>query len=184
MYRLLVILSLVTITAHAQVQLSAHPNLKITAINGEAVNQSPFAPVRYDFTLPAGPTTISARYERLFDLRGDSHDYLRSQNVTISGNLSDNHSYQLTLTDNPERYSDAKEYAKKPTILLTQNGEVLASQSTSGQKRSLLTNVGALFTGNTTPPTTQNKNTLAQFVTLWQQANEEERQQIREWVQQ
>lgn len=187
--------------SYADVQLLVDPHIKVTAINGEAITQSPFRPLQTQFTLGAGVSVITAKYERLYDLSRDDHDIVRSKDITVSADLTDNQSYRLTLLKVPERYDEAKQYAKSPTLAITQNGQTIASQNTTQSSSGLLDNIGALFgyqkssTANnqkaiqaiqnpapTAPVTAARNNTLDQFMQLWLQASEEEREKIRQWI--
>lgn len=182
MRRLFIILGLIATSASAQVQLNVQPNIKVLAINGQSINRNPFAPVQQHFDLPAGETSISARYERLFDLRGRAHDYLRSQEITLTADLADNQHYHLTLSDDPDHYDSAKRYAKQPTLILSQQGQVIAKQSADGNRQGqLLTNINALFNADKTQ-TAKPSDHFQAFIELWQTADETERQKIRQWL--
>lgn len=131
-----------SIPAFAQVTLNVGDNVVVTAINGQEVKTSMFRdPVR-TFTLEPGQHVITAKYQRLYDLRGDEHDILRSDNISIPVELQDNRTYTLVMANQPEAYRRAKDYAKKPTLaLVDSNSQTIASQQAQGSSD------GGIFSG-------------------------------------
>ena len=75
---------------------------------------------------------ITAKYDRLYALLLDEHDYLRSGNVSVAAEMADNQTYRLTMPNQPEDYAAAKEYAKRPTLAIQLNNTVIASQESVG----------------------------------------------------
>ncbi len=138
---LLVTASSVSMLAQADVTLLVDDNIKVTAINGQEIKQSPFQPLKKSFTLQPGQHAITAKYDRLYNLPRDEHDYLRSGNVSVVAEMSDNQTYRLTMPNQPEDYSAAKKYAAQPTLAVQQNNTVVASQ------QSMAGNEGGLFSG-------------------------------------
>lgn len=150
------IMSLVGMTsAVAQVTLNVDDNIVVTAINGQEVKTGLFANPKKTYSLEAGKHVITAKYTRLFDLAGDNHDVLRSSNITIPVELADNQSYQLVMVGQPDNYAQAKEYVKKPTLAVMQNGRTLASQQptdidgSSGLFGGITNAIGGIFGGGT-----------------------------------
>ncbi|WP_289054816.1 DUF2057 family protein [uncultured Psychrobacter sp.] len=131
----------VSMLSHAAVTLLVDDHIKVTAINGQEVQQSAFQPLTKKFTLQPGTHAITAKYDRLYNLRRDEHDYLRSGNVSVTAQLADNQTYRLTMPDQPEAYEAAREYAKRPTLAVEQNNTVIASQQSLGNQQ------GGLFSG-------------------------------------
>lgn len=194
---------LCTTPALAEVQLLVDDNIKVTAINGEAITQSPFRPLQKEFKLGAGTAVITAKYERLFDLNRKDHDVVRSKDITISATLADG-TYRLTMPNVPSHYNDVKEYVKTPKLAILNGTTVVSEQAASHTSSTgLLSGIGAMFgRGNSvtdnqkviaainqTPaqPSSQtqsrpNATVLDKFMELWLSANEEERQKIRQWV--
>lgn len=126
-------LAAVSAPAVAQVTLNVGDNVVVTAINGQEVKTSMFRDPTRTFTLEPGKHVITAKYQRLYDLRGDEHDILRSDNVSIPVELQDNRTYTLVMANQPEAYSRAKDYAKKPTLaLVDSNSQTIASQQAQG----------------------------------------------------
>ncbi len=211
---LLIGASSVSMLSHAAVTLLVDDNIKVTAINGQELKQSVFQPLTKEFTLQPGKHVITAKYDRLYNLRRDEHDYLRSGNVSVAAEMMDNQTYRLTMPNQPEDYAAAKEYAEKPTLAIQQGNTVVASQqsvSSGGGLFSGLGNaLGGVFSGggdaqlqnqraiaaldqpSTTNQTvvTQTSNTatsastLDQFMQLWLKATPTEREKIRQWIQQ
>lgn len=206
----LAVVALVTasVSSMAQVTLNVGENTIVTAINGQEVKNSLFTEPKRVFKLEAGKHVITAKYERLYDLRGDNHDMLRSSNISLPVELSDNQSYELIMANQPEYYNQAKEYAKQPTLAIRQNGQILASQqatdtNNNGIFSGLGTALGGMFGGGnkavqvnqqaisalgtsaiaTPVATPKADNTLDQFMQLWLKASPEEREKIRQWVQ-
>lgn len=201
------LLTSISISSMAQVTLNVGENTIVTAINGQEVKNSLFAKPKRVFQLEAGKHVITAKYERLYDLRGDNHDVLRSNNISLPVELSDNQNYELVMANQPEYYPEAKEYAKQPTLAIRQNGQVLASQQTTdSDNKGIFSGIGnalgGMFGGNkavqanqqtitalgTSLPATQalsqkSDNTLDQFMQLWLTASPEEREKIRQWIQ-
>lgn len=118
---------LATTTSFAKATLIADEHTQITAINGDAVNQGLLQQHNHKFELHAGRHVITARYDRLYNIGHDNHDFVRSQNITIDTNLADNQTYTLSMNA-PEHYQDAKEYAKAPTLSLSNNGKTIAQK--------------------------------------------------------
>lgn len=131
----------VSMLSHAAVTLLVDDHIKVTAINGQEVQQSAFQPLIKKFTLQPGTHAITAKYDRLYNLRRDEHDYLRSGNVSVTAQLADNQTYRLTMPNQPEAYEAAREYAKRPTLAVEQNNTVIASQQSLGNQQ------GGLFSG-------------------------------------
>lgn len=201
------LLTSISISSMAQVTLNVGENTIVTAINGQEVKNSLFAKPKRVFQLEAGKHVITAKYERLYDLRGDNHDVLRSNNISLPVELSDKQNYELVMANQPEYYPEAKEYAKQPTLAIRQNGQVLASQQTTdSDNKGIFSGIGnalgGMFGGNkavqanqqtitalgTSLPATQalsqkSDNTLDQFMQLWLTASPEEREKIRQWIQ-
>ncbi|MBE0441984.1 MAG: DUF2057 family protein [Psychrobacter sp.] len=138
---LLIGASSIPMLSQADVTLLVDDHIKVTAINGQEVKQSAFQPLTKQFTLAPGQHAITAKYDRLYDLRRDEHDYLRSGNVSVTAQLADNQTYRLTMPNQPEDYTAAKEYAKSPTLAVQQDDVVIASQ------QSMSNNQGGLFSG-------------------------------------
>lgn len=182
----------------AQVQLLVDENIKVTAINGKEVKHGALQPLRREFSLDAGRHVISARYDRLFDLTRGEHDYVKSGNVTVTADLADNQTYHLTMPNQPNTHKEAKEYAKSPTLAITQNNNIIITQEKSdGSQAGLLSSLGGLFGRDNvavidnqqaiaaiTPsaPTPTTKDNLDGFMQLWLNASPEEREKIRQWI--
>ena len=123
-------------------------HIKVTAINGQELTQSVLQPLTKSFTLQPGKHVITAKYDRLYDLRRDEHDYLRSGNVSVAAELLDNQTYRLTMPNQPEDYAAAKKYAERPTLAIQQNNTVIASQeSVGGSSNSLFSGLGKALGG-------------------------------------
>ncbi|MBH0066348.1 DUF2057 family protein [Psychrobacter sp. SZ93C1] len=138
---LLIGASSVSMLSQAEVTLLVDDHIKVTAINGQELQQSAFQPLVKKFTLEPGQHAITAKYDRLYNLPRDEHDYLRSGNVSVTAQLADNQTYRLTMPSQPEEYKAAREYAKRPTLAVQQNNTVIASQ------QSMANNQGGLFSG-------------------------------------
>ncbi len=196
------------IPSFADVTLTVGDHVKVTAINGQAITQSPFQPLKKQFTLQAGQQVITAKYDRLYDLRSDEHDYLRSDNVTVTANLADNQTYTLAMLNQPEKYDQAKEYAKAPTLAILSGDTVVSQQTAEAKTGGLFSSIGAMFgrgdsavvenqkvisavqqtqpaqASQATQPAQAQRpsNTLDSFMQLWLNASDEEREKIRQWV--
>ena len=138
----------VSILSQAAVTLLVDNHIKVTAINGQELTQSVLQPLTKSFTLQPGKHVITAKYDRLYDLRRDEHDYLRSGNVSVAAELADNQTYRLTMPNQPEDYAAAKKYAERPTLAIQQNNTVIASQeSVGGSSNSLFSGLGKALGG-------------------------------------
>ncbi|PNK59755.1 DUF2057 family protein [Psychrobacter sp. FDAARGOS_221] len=135
--------------AHAEVTLQVDDNIKVTAINGKTVNSSPFMPIKKNFTLQPGQHVITAKYDRLYDLRRDEHDYLRSANITVTADMKDNQTYRLAMPGQPEKYEEAKKYVKAPTLAIMQGNTTIAQASGgSNDEGGLFSSISSIFTGS------------------------------------
>lgn len=125
----------------------------------------------------------------------------------MTANLVDNQTYQLVMPNQPEKYDDAKEYAESPTLAIMQGSQVIASQNTQTSGGGLLSGVGSAIGGmfggdsavnannqaiaavqSSTPATTattvsSTASTKDQFMQMWLNASEEDREKIRQWIQ-
>ena len=138
----------VSMLSQAAVTLLVDNHIKVTAINGQELTQSVLQPLTKSFTLQPGKHVITAKYDRLYDLRRDEHDYLRSGNVSVAAELVDNQTYRLTMPNQPEDYAAAKKYAERPTLAIQQNNTVIASQeSVGGSSNSLFSGLGKALGG-------------------------------------
>lgn len=138
---LLVAAGSTSMLSQAAVTLLVDDHIKVTAINGQELTQSLLQPLTKSFTLQPGKHVITAKYDRLYDLRRDEHDYLRSGNISVAAELADNQTYRLTMPNQPEDYAAAKAYAERPTLAIQQNNTIIASQESVGG------NNGGLFSG-------------------------------------
>ena len=138
----------VSMLSQAAVTLLVDDHIKVTAINGQELTQSILQPLTKSFTLQPGKHVITAKYDRLYDLRRDEHDYLRSGNVSVAAELVDNQTYRLTMPNQPQDYASAKKYAERPTLAIQQNNSVIASQeSVGGSSNSLFSGLGKALGG-------------------------------------
>ncbi|MDY3306923.1 MAG: DUF2057 domain-containing protein [Psychrobacter sanguinis] len=197
--------------AHAEVTLSVDDNIKVTAINGQQVNSSPFQSLKKSFNLQPGKHVITAKYDRLYDLRNDEHDYLRSGNVTVTAEMQDNQTYRLAMPGQPEKYEEAKQYAKAPTLAVMKGSQVVSKSTGVIEEGGLFSSITSLFgsndaqmenqkaiaainadgkssSSNAIAPVSTNSNsaqadTLDRFMQLWLQATPDEREKIRQWIQ-
>lgn len=134
--------------AFAEAKLLVENYVKVTAINGKEVRHNALQPLKREFNLEAGRHVITARYDRLFDLTRGDHYYLKSANVTVTADLADNQTYQLTMPNQPTHYQDAKEYIKSPTLAVSQNGQIIAQESVTVQREGILSSLGNMFGRN------------------------------------
>ena len=196
------------VSAQAAVTLLVDDNIKVTAVNGQEVKQGLFQPLTKELTLEPGRHVVTAKYDRLYELSGDNHDYLRSGNISVAAQLEDNQTYRLTMPGQPEAYREAKKYAEQPTLAIERDNQVIAQQESINEGGGLFSGISskiggmfggsnaqaanqqaiaALETANTsTAPTAVNPNntsTLDKFMQLWLQATPDEREKIRQWIQ-
>jgi len=133
-------------STQAAVTLLVDDNIKVTAINGQELKQGLFQENTKKFTLQPGKHVITAKYDRLFNLRRDEHDYLRSANVSVAADMMDNQTYRLIMPNQPNDYETAKDYAKRPTLAVSQNGNIIASQqSTSNNNSGIFSGLNKAF---------------------------------------
>ena len=131
----------VSMLSQAAVTLLVDDNIKVTAINGQELKQSLFQELTQEFTLQPGQHVITAKYDRLYDISRNDHDYLRSGNISVAANMADNQTYRLTMPNQPEDYAAAKKYAERPTLAIQQGNKIIASQQSVGG------NDGSIFSG-------------------------------------
>lgn len=208
----LALLSATSLSALAQVTLNVGENVVVTAINGQEVKNGMFTKPISHFDLEPGKHVITAKYTRLFELSGDNHDVLRSSNISLPVELADNQTYQLVMEGQPNSYTQAKDYVKKPVLAIVQNGKTLASQQATDSNNSSIFSglgnaLGGVFGGgnkalqsnqqtiaslegksaNTIPAiapvATASTDTLDQFMQLWLKATPAEREKMRQWIQ-
>lgn len=144
---------LASVTAQAAVTLLVDDHIKVTAVNGQEMKNGLFQSPTKQLTLEPGRHVITAKYDRLYNLPRDEHDYLRSGNISVTADLQDNQTYHLSMLGQPEDYEQAKEYAQHPTLAIQQNNQVIAKQdSINSQRGGLLSGVtqaiGGIFGGN------------------------------------
>ncbi len=140
--------SSISMLSHAAVTLLVDDNIKVTAINGQELTQSVFQPLTKEFTLQPGQHVITAKYDRLYKLRRDEHDYLRSKNISVAADMADNQTYRLTMPNQPEAYDAAKEYVKSPTLAVQQGNTIIASQeSVAGSNGGIFSGLGKALGG-------------------------------------
>lgn len=198
-----------TTSAFAQVQLTVDNNIKVIAIDGQEIRHGLLQPLQQNFTIEAGRHVITARYDRLYNLRNNEHDYLKSNNVTVTVDLADNQTYQLIMPNQPNSYTAAKEYVKAPSLAITYNGNIITQESINEGRAGVLGGIkgaiGSLFgrgesasnsnqkaivvinqaSGNTVAinqAPIANADSLDGFMQLWLNASDEERKKIRQWI--
>ena len=143
---LAIAVALVSSPAVAAVTLHVDDHIKVTAINGQAITHSMLQPLKREFTLSPGRQVITAKYDRLYELRGrDDHDYLRSDNITVTAELADNQTYRLVMPNQPEAYDEAKEYAKAPSLAIMHGNTLIAQESNRQKSGGILSSIGSLF---------------------------------------
>ena len=204
---------LASISAQAAVTLLVDDHIKVTAVNGQEIKQGLFQPLTKELTLEPGRHVITAKYDRLYDLPRDNHDYLRSGNISVAAQLEDNQTYRLTMPGQPEEYKQAKDYAEHPTLAIEQNNQIIAQQESINNERGGLFSgvtqaIGGIFGGGNAQASNQqaisaleqptgnastaaqssqnnaaNASTLDKFMQLWLQATPAEREKIRQWIQ-
>ncbi len=139
-------------TVQAEVTLLVDDHIKVTAINGQAVNTSFLKDPAKQYTLQAGQHVITAKYSRLYNLNKNNHDFVRSGNITISAKMDDKQTYRLIMPNQPEQYAKAKKFAKSPTLAIMHDNQIIASQNIQSSGGSLLSGVssklGGWFGGN------------------------------------
>ncbi len=202
---LAIVLSMTSGFAYSAVTLHVEDNIKVTAINGQAVNKGVFSRDKMQFNLQAGKHVITARYDRMFNFSRDKHDYIKSGNVTVTADLADNKSYKLVMPNQPKSYTQAKQFAKNPTLAIKLGNQTLASQSNQVAENGLFSKaeqkISSLFSKNnavndnvkviasiaqnapqTTMTMNSNNSTLDQFMKIWLKATPAERERIRAWI--
>lgn len=197
-------LALLAVPAFAEVKLNVDENIKVIAINGQEIKHGLLQPLQKQFTLQAGQHMITARYDRLFNLRNQDHDYLKSDNISLAVELADNQTYELVMPNQPNSYQAAKEYAKSPVLAVAHNGKIIAEQAKTDSRTGVFASMGASLNGllgrnqpaviasqpqaTSTPtpatPEVAPKGSLDNFMQLWLDASEAEREKIRQWVKQ
>ena len=198
----------VSALSHADATLFVDDHIKVTAINGQELKQSIFQSSPKKFNLKPGQHVVTAKYDRLYNLGHDDHDYLRSGNISVAAELMDNQTYRLTMPNQPEAYEAAKEYAEQPTLAVQQGNTIIASQQSTKSDGGLFSGLGkalgGVFNGggdaeaqnqsviaslesNGTQPiaplaAAKTTNTLDSFMQLWLQATPAEREKMRQWI--
>lgn len=164
--------------AVAAVQLVAAPDVRITAINGKAVNNHLFTKEQHEFTLPAGQTTITVRYDRLFEQRGGDHEYIKSRDITLAADLVDNARYQLTATQSPKSLDTARQFAKSPQFsVIAQNARAVPVQVVAQTDNNPLALIGNLLKNDD-----EKVDNYSKFVQLWAASDEATRARIVQYI--
>lgn len=186
MKKIILLTLLCTQSALADATLQSADFVKITSIDGQSINQGLLQKQQNQFALPAGKHTITARYDRLYHINRNNHDYLRSKDVVLEADFADNMHYTLRWHNMPTRYDEAKTYAKQPILLLTQNGQEQAKSDVQVHTNTTIGTMigGVLGLNSDTDATIKALPVLDQFMQLWFIADEQERVKIREWLQQ
>lgn len=115
----------------ADAEISVPESVIVLAIDGQETGNTGFFSKKHTtYTLPAGEHTLTARYDRLFELNtSDDHDIVRSNGVTIKVVLSDQQAYTLGWQPEPQTHEEAIAFAKQPTLIVTAaGGNIIASQ--------------------------------------------------------
>lgn len=133
--------------AQAEVTLQVDDNIKVTVINGQSVSTGIFEEPIKSFTLEPGKHVITAKYDRLYILPRDEHDYLRSNNITVTAEMMDNQTYRLAMLNQPEDYNKAREYVKKPTLAVMKGSQIIAQETSLNQDKGLFAGLSSLFGG-------------------------------------
>lgn len=198
--------------AFAQVKLVVDEHIKVTAINGQEIKHGLLQPLQREFTLKNGKHVITARYDRLFDLNRE-HDYVKSGNVTVTATLADGEfelvmPNQPTSYQSAKEYAKnpSLAIAQNGKIIAQEN----VSEERTGILSGVGVNLGGIFnrndaltanqkviasldTGTATPTTSvasQNSDkpakaddNLDDFMKIWLNSSEAERDKIRQWIQ-
>lgn len=133
--------------AQAAVTLQVDDNIKVTAINGQELNQGLFQPLQQTFTLEPGNHVITAKYDRLFEFANDKHDYLRSKNISVAATMQDNQTYRLTMPGQPTDYQAAKSFAEQPKLAIQLGDTVISEQQAAASQGGLFSGLGSAIGG-------------------------------------
>lgn len=176
--------STTTAIAWADAEVSVPESVVVLGIDGqETGNTGLFSKKHTTIKLPAGEHTITARYDRLFQLNADDHDVVRSKGVTVRAVFADQQSYALAWQGEPDEHDAAVSFAKQPTLLVKAlDGRVVASQKGAlTQSTSLMSAVMQGYS-NLTTSNEGKTDALQHLQTLWGQATTEQRKQFKQWL--
>jgi uncharacterized protein YccT (UPF0319 family) len=173
----------------ADAKVAVPENVIVLAIDGqETGNSGFFAKKLTTYKLPAGEHTITARYDGVFAVtNSDNDDIVRSNGVTIRATLTDKQVYNLGWQPEPKTHEDALEFIKQPTLVIrAASGNIVASQLGAVAPTTSL--IGGVIHGidriaSSIVPTSS-ITPLQQLQTTWQQANSEQKEQFRIWINQ
>ncbi len=180
-------LGLVAVTtasvAWADAEVSVPESVVVLGIDGqETGNTGLFSKKHTTIRLPAGEHTITARYDRLFQLNADDHDVVRSKGVTVRAVFADQQNYVLGWQPEPDDHDAAIAFAKQPTLVIKTGGQVVASQKgILTQSPSLISAVMQGYSNLTTSNDGQT-DALQHLQSLWGQATSEQRKQFKQWL--
>lgn len=183
----------------ADVTIISPEELQVVALNEQEIKQG-FFKTKAEYKVNAGqPNQIYIRYSQLFDdVFSDEHQTVKSDiGILQTPSLQDGQTYRLALAQQPKTLDEAKEVAKKPTIILYNAQNQIVVQQTFEQTTKTWFANGVLTRTydltkekikNTLPNKEKNvitpsvqpqKNALIQ---QWQKANETEREVFLQWL--
>lgn len=199
--------------AFAQVKLVVDEHIKVTAINGQEIKHGLLQPLQREFTLKNGKHVITARYDRLFDLnREHDYVKSGNVTVTATladGEFELVMPNQPTSYQSAKEYAKnpSLAIAQNGKIIAQEN----VSEERTGILSGVGVNLGGIFnrnndalnanqkviasldTGTATPATpvaSQNSDkpakaddNLDDFMKIWLNSSEAERDKIRQWIQ-
>ena len=172
-------------TSWAAAEISVPENVIVLGVDGqETGNSGLFARKHSSFQLPAGEHTIMARYDRLFQINGDDFDVVRSKGVTIKVVLADQ-KYLLGWQPEPTTHEEALAFVKQPTLAISANGQVVASQQGAVMQNTslfggVMQGINHLTSNNIEPQVSP----LDALKSQWTKASAEDKKLFQLWIQQ
>ncbi|WP_345316177.1 DUF2057 family protein [Ferrimonas gelatinilytica] len=97
-------------------QLTVDPSIQVVSVNGKAVS-SPVSRI----VLTGEPQLLLVRYEQLFELSSEQHDFVRSDVQFLSFDAHADTDYRLSAPSMD--WDRARQFAKQPQFMLSDDDE-------------------------------------------------------------
>jgi uncharacterized protein YccT (UPF0319 family) len=168
----------------ADAEIVVPESVVVVGIDGQETGNTGFFTRKHtSIHLPAGEHTITARYDRLYQLNADEHEIVRSKAVTIRAVFADQQGYVLGWAPEPDSLEEAHNFIKQPTLVVkAPGGQVVASQKGAlNQSTSLVASVMQGY-NNLTTSDEGKTDALQHLQSLWGQATTQQRKQFKQWL--
>ena len=170
------------VTTEAAVIIQAPEEIKVSAINQQAIQHGLFSPTK-KYQSDIGVQRITLSYNAFFQHSDNTHDIVKSDSIGLYTPFLNEGVYQLSLINPPKNFEEAKRYKLQPKFALydTQQKRMLEmTVDTSKLHFSQPKNYKIIENNQQNGLDTSRLD--QQLIHLWKQASDIEKQNFMQWL--